>query len=147
MKFKGIIAGLLALMMLGAFVAMPASAVAQTSHRQKTKNDWRNAAYLGGAAAVWGLLKHDSTLTFVGAAGALYSLDRYEHDRKSQSKADRARASMFAKRSFVRDGHTYTRHYTTKNGKKYYYFKKETGRAWAATRGKKKGWHKNGKRK
>jgi hypothetical protein len=127
MKFKSIIAGLLALMMLGAFLGTPATASAQTSasrHRQKTKNQWRNAAYAGAGLGVLGLLKHDSTLTFVGAAGALYSADRYEHDRKSQSKMNRARAQMFARRSFVRNGHTYRRYTRTKNGQKYYYFKR-----------------------
>jgi len=127
MKLKGIIAGLLALLMGGSFLATPNIANAQSSsskHRQKTKNDWRNAAYAGAGLGVLGLLKHDSTLTFVGAAGALYSANRYEQDRKSQSKMDRARASMFARRSFTRNGHTYRRYTTTKKGKKYYYFKK-----------------------
>src|SRR5882724_2677604 len=127
MKFRSLLAGLLALLMFSAFIGTPATASAQTSasrHRQKTKNAWRNAAYAGAGLGVLGLLRHDSTLTFVGAAGALYSADRYEHDRKSQSKMDRARAQMFARRSFVRNGHTYRRYSKTKSGKKYYYFKR-----------------------
>jgi hypothetical protein len=149
MKFKAILGGILALALVGGMLSVPTAASAQTSsssHRQKTKNDWRNAAYLGAGLATWGLLKNDSTLVFAGTVGALYSATRYEHDRKSQSRTDRARAAMFAKRSFVRDGHTYKRYYKTKNGKKYYYFKRVSGREWAATRGKKKGWDKNGKR-
>ena len=149
MRFKAILSGLMALSMVGGVIATPSFAKAQSSasqHRQKTKNDWRNAAYLSAGVAVWGLLKNDPTLTFAGTAGALYSASRYEHDRKSQNRIDRARASMFGRRSFVRDGKSYRRYTTYKNGNKYYYFKKVSGREWAATRGKKKGWSKNGKR-
>jgi hypothetical protein len=127
MKFKNLFAGLLALLMIGGFLATPTTVSAQTQasrHRQKSKNQWRNAAYAGGGLTVLGLLKHDSTLTFVGAAGALYSANRYEQDRKSQSKIDRARAQMFARRSFTRNGHSYRRYTKMKNGKKYYYFKR-----------------------
>ena len=110
---------------VGAFTIAPAySASPQTSHRQKTKNDWRNLSYLAGAAGIYGLLKGDKTLFFVGAAGALYSANRYEQDRKSQNKTNRARASMFSKTSFTRDGVRYVRHSKMKNGKKYYYFVK-----------------------
>ena len=147
MKIKSLLTGLVALMMIGGFLATPTVASAQSQasrHRQKTKNEWRNAAYAGAGLAALGLLKHDSTLTFVGAAGALYSADRYEHDRKSQSKIDRARAQMFARSSFTRNGHSYRRYTTTKNGKKYYYFKRVNP---GAIHGKKKGWYKNGKRK
>jgi hypothetical protein len=127
MKLKGIFAGLLALLMIGAMLGAPSVAAAQSRasrHRQKSKNEWRNAAYAGAGLGLLGLLNHDSTLTFVGAAGAIYSADRYEHDRKSQSRTDRARAAMFTRRSFVRNGHTYRRYTTYKKGKKYYYFKK-----------------------
>ena len=109
--------------LLGASVSVSAATFdPQTSHRQKTKNDWRNLGYLSGAAGLLGLLKGDRTLMFVGAAGAFYSLTRYEQDRKSQSRTNRARAAMFGKKSFTRDGVKYVRHMTTRNGKKYYYF-------------------------
>ncbi len=110
---------------VGATAIVPASTLdPQTSHRQKTKNDWRNLSYLSGAAGLLGLLKGDNTLFFIGTAGALYSANRYEQDRKSQNKTKRARAAMFSKRSFTRDGVRYVRHTTHKNGKKCYYFAK-----------------------
>jgi hypothetical protein len=106
----------------------PLSGTAQSSldqesaHRQRTKNEWRNLAIGSGAAALYGLLKHDSTITFAGAAGALYSLNRYEQDRKSQSRIDRARAAAFSRRSYTRNGVHYVRRTVRKNGKTYYQF-------------------------
>lgn len=93
-------------------------------HRQQKKNEWRNLAIGAGAIGLWGLLKHDNTLMFGGAAGALYSLNRYEQDRKSQSKLQRTRAAYFSQPTFNRDGYRYTRHSTTRKGQKYYYFTK-----------------------
>jgi hypothetical protein len=90
--------------------------------RQQTKNEWRNIAYVGGAVALLGLLKHDNRLVFAGAAGGLYALWRYEQDRKSQSKIDRLRASYFSRPYFVRDGKRYDRRIVTKNGTRYYQF-------------------------
>lgn len=94
----------------------------QSKRRQETKNEWRNIAIGSGVLGILGLLKKDSTLTFVGAAGALYSAHRYEQDRKSQSKLDRARASYFSKPYFVRNGVRYNRKTVKKNGKTYYQF-------------------------
>ena len=93
-----------------------------SDHRQKTKNEWRNIAYLSGGVALLGLLQKDNRLVFAGAAGALYSLYRYEQDRKSQSKIDRLRASYFSQPYFVRDGRRYDRRLVTKNGQRYYQF-------------------------
>jgi hypothetical protein len=91
-------------------------------NRQKTKNDWRNLATAAGGVAALGILKKDKTLTFAGAAGALYSLSRYEQDRKSQSKEDRARANIFSQPYFYRDGKRYDRQTVTQHGEKYYKF-------------------------
>lgn len=93
-------------------------------NRQKHKNDWRNLSIGSGAIALLGLLKGDSTITFLGAAGSLYSLHRYEQDRKSQSKADRARYELFKKGSYTRDGQRYVRKTKWVKGKKHYYFAK-----------------------
>jgi hypothetical protein len=93
-----------------------------SDQRQKTKNEWRNIAYLSGGVALLGLLQKDNRLVFAGAAGALYSLYRYEQDRKSQSKIDRLRASYFSQPYFVRDGRRYDRRLVTKNGQRYYQF-------------------------
>jgi len=127
MKLKALLAGILAVSMVGGMMATPSIANAQSTasrHRQKTKNDWRNAAYLGAGLGVLGALNHDSTLTFLGAAGAVYSADRYEHDRKSQSRIDRQRAAYFARGYYTRNGHEYRRYTTYRHGKKYYYFKR-----------------------
>lgn len=121
----------IAVLSVGAVVVGPMtpsnSAMAQTQaskHRQKTKNDWRNLSIGSGAIAVLGLLKHDNTIAFLGAAGALYSLNRYEQDRKSQSKIDHARYTMFSQGSYNRDGHHYVRKTKWVKGQKYYYFVK-----------------------
>ncbi len=59
-----------------------------SSHRQKTKNGWRNAAIGSGALGAYGLIKGDNKLAILGAAGAVYSGQRYEHDRRSQAALD-----------------------------------------------------------
>jgi hypothetical protein len=112
--------------MTGVTATAPSIAAAQSQyqHRQDTKNQWRNLAYIAGALGLYGLVKHDNTLFFAGLAGALYSAQRYEHDRKSQSNMERLRAQMFSRQSFYRDGHKYVRKTTYKNGQKYYYFAK-----------------------
>ncbi len=66
---------------------VPGAALASGASRQKNKNNWRNLAGVGAAVAGYGLLKGNKTATIVGAAGAAYSANRYEQDRKSQSKA------------------------------------------------------------
>jgi hypothetical protein len=128
MKLKGLIAGMMAVILAAGFLAAPSSASAQSyasRHRQKTKNEWRNAAYAGAGLGLLGLLNHDSTLTFLGTAGAIYSANRYEQDRKSQSRIDRARAYYFSRGYYTRNGHTYRRHTTYRHGKKYYYFARD----------------------
>ena len=92
--------------------------------RQDKKNEWRNIAIAAGALGVLGLLKKDNTLFFAGTAGALYSAWRYEQDRKSQNKLNRARASYFSRSHFYRDGNRYNRRTVKKNGKTYYQFVK-----------------------
>ena len=46
-------------------------------------NGWRDLSILGGVAALAGVASHNSTLTAIGAAGAVYSGIRYENDRNS----------------------------------------------------------------
>jgi hypothetical protein len=122
MELKKFIAHGTAIVAIAGFALAPVSAQAQSSHRQQQKNQWRNIAIGSGALGLLGLLKGDSTLTFVGGAGALYSAYRYEQDRKSQRREDQARARLFSMRSFSQGGHRYVRHTKYKNGKKYYYF-------------------------
>jgi hypothetical protein len=94
------------------------------ANRQSTKNNWRNLGIASVAVAAYGLLKHDPTITFAGAAGALYSANRYEQDRKSQSSTDQARAAFFDRGYFERDGVRYTRHEVVQNGQRYFVFRR-----------------------
>lgn len=123
-RFSAKVLPLIALVTMTAapIVSIATPNVVVQQHRQKTKNDWRNLAYVAGGLGLWGLLKHDNTLTFLGAAGALYSAQRYEHDRRSQSNSDRARAKMFSQGSFTRGGHRYVKRTVMKNGHKFYRF-------------------------
>jgi hypothetical protein len=127
MKARSISATLLAAVALGGAIApaVPVDAQSlsqQSKRRQEKKNEWRNIGIGSAAIGLLGLLKGDSTLTFAGAAGALYSANRYEQDRKSQSRTDRARAAMFQRRSYTRNGVRYVRKTVYKNGKRYYQF-------------------------
>ncbi len=118
-------AGLASIVILGAALA-PLTATAQSTasirHREQKKNEWRNLSIGSGALALLGLIGRNGTMTLIGTAGALYSLDRYEKDRKSQSKLERQRAALYSKSSFVKDGHRYVRRAVKKNGKTYYTF-------------------------
>src|SRR5262245_50980505 len=98
MRYKANCAGLFAVVAAAGAMLTPATVVhAQgrldraSHHRQQKKNEWRNIAIGAGALGLFGFLKHDTTLGLAGTAGALYSANRYEQDRKSQSKIDRRR--------------------------------------------------------
>jgi len=128
MKLKSTFASLMAALALGGAIATPMSAGGQDwlekefKRRQSKKNEWRNIGIGSGALGLYGLLKGDNTLFFAGAAGALYSSWRYEQDRKSQSKVNRARAAAFSKPYFYRDGKKYVRKTVWQDGKKHYRF-------------------------
>lgn len=94
----------------------------EAQRREQTKNEWKNIGIGSGIIAILGLLGNDSRVTFAGAAGALYSAYRYEQDRKSQNRADRARYEIFSQDHFVRDGRRYDRKTVYQNGQKYYQF-------------------------
>jgi len=93
-----------------AVAAIAPATLADQSSRQKNKNNWRNGAILGGAAALYGLHNHDRTTTILGAAGAAYSAHRYEQDRHSQDQSKRARQNY----------HRARRHSYYHNGRRYY---------------------------
>lgn len=127
---KKLLSGLaLAGLMLSTAI-IPAIAPAQSlkdlekivTRRQQKKNEWRNIGIGSALVGLFGLVKGDNTLMFAGAAGALYSANRYEQDRKSQSKAARARAELFRRQSFTRNGQKYQRRTIKKNDRTYYQF-------------------------
>jgi hypothetical protein len=129
MTFRNFATTLVLASSLGGLVLAPVSANAQSlrdvlQHRQHTKNDWRNLATLGGGVAAIGLLTHDNLLTGLGIAGGLYSLSRYESDRKSQGKLQRRRAAYFSHTTITRNGHRYKRVIVTRSGHKYYAYKR-----------------------
>ncbi|RYG25595.1 hypothetical protein EON82_06555 [bacterium] len=96
-----------------------------TDRRQQTKNEWRNLAYLGGAAGLYGLLTGNKTVAALGLGGGLYSLYRYEQDRKSQSREAQARYQLFNRNAFDYNGNRYVRRTRTKDGQRYYYFQRQ----------------------
>lgn len=107
-------------------VVAPTSASAQVNraivHRNQTANEWKSIATVAGAVGIIGALNHDSTLTFAGTAGALYSLSRYEADRRSSNRLYRLRAAYFSRPYFYRNGHRYNRIIVIRHGHRYYRF-------------------------
>jgi hypothetical protein len=95
---------------------------AQIQRRQQTQSEWQKFAYGSGAVGLLGVLGRNNTLTFLGAAGALYSAYRMEEDRKSTDRARRQLAELYGRRYVMRNGKRYERRTVWKNGKKYYTF-------------------------
>ena len=60
----------------------------------------------------------------VGAAGGLYSLNRYEQDRKSQSKMAQERASFYSRPYYYKNGQRFDRRTVTRNGQRFYQYVK-----------------------
>lgn len=105
-----------------AALAIPMTANAQINQRQKTKAEWQKAAYAGGALALLGQFNKDKTVSYVGAAGALYSLYRMQEDTKSQNKIRRQRAAFYSRPYYYKNGVRYDRKTVRKNGHTYYTF-------------------------
>lgn len=121
MKFSTRLTALALLAAFGIGAVAPGATHADPNSRQKSKNQWRNAAIGSGAVAAYGLLKGNKTATVLGAAGAAYSASRYEKDRRSQSNDKRARAARYHREYFTNNGRRQSRTYYYKNGHKYYY--------------------------
>lgn len=113
-----------ALAAVASFAIVPFSASAQSyrQHRRNEQNTWRTLGYGAGALGLLGLLKGDNTLFFAGAAGAAYSAYRLDQDAKSHDRHARARAAMFRRTSFRRNGHLYVRKTIHRHGQTYYQF-------------------------
>jgi len=109
-------------------VTLLAPGAAMASH-QSNKNMWRNLAIGSGVIAGYGLVKHNSTATILGAAGAGYSAYRYEQERKAEAAQSRARDRYYYRHRFMRYHRTAHYHRTyrpassyTHAGRKYYHF-------------------------
>jgi hypothetical protein len=72
--------------------------------------------------AIVGALDHDDTLCFAGAAGALYSLSRFEDDRDSRDRVCHLRAEYFSRPYFYRDGNRFERVVVERHGERFYQF-------------------------
>ncbi len=97
--------------LLAGSLLSPLSALGDNS-RQKKKNNWRNGTIAAGALGAYGLLKGNKTATVLGVAGAAYSANRYEQERKSQDKRKRAHARYHrSDGSYVRDGKKYYKYH------------------------------------
>jgi uncharacterized membrane protein len=79
------------LALMASFATAALSPLALADSTQSNKNTWRNLGIAGAAVAGYGLLKHNTTATVLGAAGAAYSASRYEQERKSQDARKRWR--------------------------------------------------------
>lgn len=79
---------------LGVIATFALGIMAPMAHAddQKTKNQWRNIAIGAGAVTLYGLTKHNNTLSLLGALGTAYSLKQYEDARHRQSVNSRYRS-------------------------------------------------------
>ncbi len=122
--------GLATLITMGTVASLslvPLSAFAQHDsrdhqHRQNMRNQWRDATIGAGALGVLGLVEHNNTLAIAGIAGAAYSANRYNQDRRSPRHEDRSRAEWYSHKSYTYHGHHYVRHSYRQNGHVYYKF-------------------------
>ena len=144
------IAGALAgLMALGVFL-LPAAATAQSKSKDaKRERTHRVTSAALGAAGVYLLGRKNTTLGVAAMAGSAYEAKRMQDSINKRHR--RQRASAY--RRGYRNGQVYAMNHSRnrtggshyvwvrgKDGKKHRVLR---GRAWAATRGKKKGWAKH----
>ena len=129
MKISTMIMSGVAMLAMGGLTMAPVTANAQSwrQHRHDQQNEWRNIAIGAGALGVLGLLSHDNTLTFAGAAGSLYAVSRYNDDRASTDRGRRLRAEYFSRPYFYRDGVRYDRTTVNRHGQSYYRFVRHHG--------------------
>lgn len=124
MTFKSMIASGIAALTVSAFAMAPVTVQAQSwrQHRHSQQNQWRDIAIGAGAVGLLGALTHDDTLTFGGAAGALYSAYRYDQDRRSTDRVRKLRSEYFSRPYFYRDNVRYDRHDVWRGHDHYYQF-------------------------
>jgi hypothetical protein len=148
-----LIAGALAGLMIFSAVLVPVMAGAQTKAKDaKRERTHRVTSAALGAAGVYLLGRRNTTLGVAALAGSAYEAKRMQDSVNNRHK--RQRASAY--RRGYRNGQVYAmNHSRTRTGGSHYVWVRGKdgkrhkvlvkGRAWAATRGKKVGWSKNGK--
>ena len=133
------------------FLAMPVMANAQTQAKdaKREKNARIGAAALG-AAGLYGISRKQTTLGVAALAGSAYEAKQMQDSINKRHKRERAAAY---RRGYAHGQAYAMNHGRTRTGSSYIWVKGKDGKmhrvrrgkAWAATRGKKKGWTKNGK--
>lgn len=86
------------------------------------RDDWQDILYIGGFFDDLNFLSNDDTICFSGYDGALYPVWQYDNDCRSSDRAARARAELFGRTFFYRDGHRFERKLVTQHGERYYQF-------------------------
>lgn len=146
----GVLAGVISLGVLLAPVAAVAQTKAKDAKRERTH---RVTSAALGAAGVYLLGRKNTTLGVAAMAGSAYEAKRMQDSINNRHKRQRAAAY----RRGYKNGQVYAmNHSRVRTGSSHYIWvrgrdgklhkKLVRGRAWASTRGKKKGWYKNGKR-
>lgn len=141
-----IIAAALVGAMALSFAIMPAVASAQSKAAKREKGH-RVAAAALGAAGLYLYSRKQTTLGTIAVAGGAYEAKRMQDSINDRHKKQRASAY----RRGYRNGQTYAmNHSRTRTGGSHYVWVRGKngkmhkvlvkGKAWAATRGKKKGW-------
>ena len=148
-----IIAATLAGAMALGMVAMPASAAAQNKQAAKERQHRVTATALG-AAGLYLYGRKQTTLGTIALAGSAYEAKRMQDEINNRHKRARLNAYHRGYRTGYRSGTKYAySHSRYRTGSSKYYYVRRNGKlvrvkrgtTWAATRGKKKGWYKNGK--
>lgn len=104
-------------------VIAPAQSLEDIIRRRGQKeNEWRNIGLGSAGVALAGILLKNNTLTYAGVGGGLYSLYRYNADKRSRNAAERRRAQFYSQPSRVYQGKRYKRVKVKRNGQQYYQY-------------------------
>lgn len=130
------------------FMAVPSSAMAQ-SRAAKRERTHRITASALGAAGIYAISRKQTTLGAIALAGSAYEAKRMQDSINKRHR----QARLAAYRRGYRNGTRYAMNRSrTRTGSSYRWVKGKDGKyhrvrgtAWAATRGRKVGWTKNGK--
>lgn len=146
--FSIVLAGAMALAMM----AVPQAANAQRRQQERERNHRVGASVLG-AAGLYMLSRKQTTLGAIALAGGAYEAKRMQdaiNDRHGRARRNAYNRGYRSGRAYAANQARY------RNGSSYRWVRDSRGRMhrvsrtrgtrWAATRGRKVGWSKNGKR-